>query len=354
MRAGNEHNLCARILISSLLYVAFALPCVVNALQVLPPIEHPDRASAASGSSVQTDLYNDPQWVKSWYGPVPEQIRTSERDQGFNFTKSMTKVQVAYAVDKILRNSANTDRKQQVVADLGCGGGYITTEVALVPGWSVIAIDQAKASLDVARAAFKRLAHKHPTANATFLHAPIDRLPLADASVDAVLLFSVLEEMPDLRAAFREVRRVLRPDGIVVFGTRNRSVRSWLSLMWHTELLRDVPPALYDWRLGVQPVEVKRLAAEEGFNMVHEELQGMCEVGRWEWRWGEWPWVLQQRDVEFRECSDDTRYLGWAYAVQRSTHSTFGGDDGDLLGAAADGGGDATAADAEDDIQQEL
>lgn len=39
----------------------------VSALQILPPIEHPDRASAASGSSVQTDMYNHPQWVKSWW-----------------------------------------------------------------------------------------------------------------------------------------------------------------------------------------------------------------------------------------------------------------------------------------------
>lgn len=70
-----------------------------------------------------------------------------------------------------------------------------------------------------------------------------------------------------------QLRRVLRGDGIVVFGTRNRSLRSWLSLMWHTELLRDVPSGLYDWRLGVQPGELKRLASEEGFNMVHEELQ---------------------------------------------------------------------------------
>lgn len=59
---------------------------------------------------------------------MPEQIRSSERDQGFNFTRSMTNVQIAYAVDKIMRNSGNTERKQQIIADLGCGGGYISTK----------------------------------------------------------------------------------------------------------------------------------------------------------------------------------------------------------------------------------
>lgn len=66
-------------------------------------------------------------------------------------------------------------------------------------------MDQAKTSLDVARTAFEGMKAEHPAANATFVHAPIERLPLADASIDAVLLFNVLEEMPDLRAAFREV-----------------------------------------------------------------------------------------------------------------------------------------------------
>lgn len=60
---------------------------------------------------------------------MPEQLRTSERDQGFNFTRSMTRVQVAYAVDKIMRNSGNTNRKEQVIADLGCGGGYISANL---------------------------------------------------------------------------------------------------------------------------------------------------------------------------------------------------------------------------------
>lgn len=57
-------------------------------------------------------------------------------------------------------------------------------------------------------------------------------------------------------------------------------------------------------------------------------VQGMCESGQWEVAWAEWPWVLQQRNTDFRECSDDTRYLGWAYAV-RGTLPAADDDDGD-------------------------
>lgn len=55
----------------------------------------------------------------------------------------------------------------------------------------------------------------------------------------------------------------------------------------------------------------------------------MCESGQWEVAWAEWPWVLQQRNTEFRECSDDTRYLGWAYAVRGTQPVADDGDDDD-------------------------
>jgi hypothetical protein len=112
---------------------------------------------------------------------------------------------------------------------------------------------------------------------------------------------------------YLQAHRVLKPDGILIFGTMNRSWRSWLSLMWHTDILRDVPAGLFDWRLGIVPGEIKRIGAEERFNIVHEELQGICEITRWEVDWSNAPWVLKPHQLEFRECKDDTRYLGWAY-----------------------------------------
>jgi ubiquinone/menaquinone biosynthesis C-methylase UbiE len=43
------------------------------------------------------------------------------------------------------------------------------------------------------------------------------RLPFPDESFDAVLGHAVLHHVPDLEAAFREFRRVLRPGGAIVF-----------------------------------------------------------------------------------------------------------------------------------------
>ena len=49
--------------------------------------------------------------------------------------------------------------------------------------------------------------------NVEFHHATIDRMPLADASVDCVISNCVLNLVPDKAAAFREIVRILKPGG---------------------------------------------------------------------------------------------------------------------------------------------
>jgi len=51
------------------------------------------------------------------------------------------------------------------------------------------------------------------------LHGSLDAIPVEDASFDVALCLQVLEHVPDPAAAVRELRRVLRPGGIVLLST---------------------------------------------------------------------------------------------------------------------------------------
>lgn len=99
----------------------------------------------------------------------------------------------------------------EVVVDLGCGGGLDVLLAAkkVGPTGKAIGIDMTPQMLELARAN----AAKAGAANAEFHHATIDRLPLPDASADCVISNCVINLAPDKPAVFREIVRVLKPDG---------------------------------------------------------------------------------------------------------------------------------------------
>jgi SAM-dependent methyltransferase len=72
---------------------------------------------------------------------------------------------------------------------------------------------------------------------ARILDAPAERLPLADASVDTVVSTLVLCTVDDPESALREVARVLRPDGRLLFVEHIRANSRFLAA-WQAKLLR--------------------------------------------------------------------------------------------------------------------
>ena len=103
---------------------------------------------------------------------------------------------------------ALVDRGARVL-DYGCGYGRLTGELYAAGYHDVMGVDPATRMIDRARAAHPHIA---------FEVLAGDRLPFADASFDAVLLFSVLTCIIDddeQHAVVADIARVLRPGGIV-------------------------------------------------------------------------------------------------------------------------------------------
>lgn len=98
-----------------------------------------------------------------------------------------------------------------IVADVGCGEGYLTVEVAR---WAkrVIAVDRSPAVIERAKA----LAARRRARNIVWKKGDMQKLPLADASVDLVLLSQALHHAADPARAAAEAARVLTPNGRVL------------------------------------------------------------------------------------------------------------------------------------------
>ena len=100
-------------------------------------------------------------------------------------------------------------RAGETVVDLGSGGGLDVFLAAdkIGPTGKAIGIDMTNEMLELARR------NSAGRSNVEFHKSTIDKLPLADASVDCVISNCVINLASDKPAVFREIARVLKPGG---------------------------------------------------------------------------------------------------------------------------------------------
>ena len=98
------------------------------------------------------------------------------------------------------------------VLDFGCGPGTISVSLAsaVSPG-EFHGIDVEESQIGLARAAAEAGGHD----NATFHVGDATALPFEDAYFDVAHCHAVLMHVPDTEAALAEVKRVLKPGGII-------------------------------------------------------------------------------------------------------------------------------------------
>ena len=103
-------------------------------------------------------------------------------------------------------------RQGMRLLDLGCGPGTISVGLAeaVAPG-ELHAIDMEDTQIEMARAAARAGGHE----NAFFRTGDATDLPFEDASFDVVHCHALLNHVPGTQAVLAEVRRVLKPGGLM-------------------------------------------------------------------------------------------------------------------------------------------
>lgn len=102
----------------------------------------------------------------------------------------------------------------ETVLDLGAGAGIdaILAARAVGPSGRVIGVDMTPAMLEKAREHARKTGYSW----IDFREGRLEQLPVEDTSVDAVTSNCVINLVPDKAAVFREIARVLRPEGRLV------------------------------------------------------------------------------------------------------------------------------------------
>src|ERR1700730_13051207 len=122
------------------------------------------------------------------------------------------------------------------IIDVGCGAGLVTEPISRL-GAAVIGIDAAERNVLVAER------HARSTgASVQYQHALPEELADQGRVFDAVISLEVVEHVADLPVFLDELARLVAPGGILVIGTLNRTIRSFVKAIVGAEyVLRWMP-----------------------------------------------------------------------------------------------------------------
>lgn len=149
--------------------------------------------------------------------------------------------------------------KDLSILDVGCGGGLMSEPLARL-GARVTGIDPGEKNVAIARG------HAEPQGLAIdYRVATVEDLAAADAKYDAVVSLEVVEHVPDVAAFVGSCASLVRPGGLLILSTINRTVKSYaLAIVAAEYVLQWLPRGTHQWERFVTPDELARHVAAAG------------------------------------------------------------------------------------------
>jgi 2-polyprenyl-6-hydroxyphenyl methylase/3-demethylubiquinone-9 3-methyltransferase len=146
------------------------------------------------------------------------------------------------------------------VLDVGCGGGLLTEQVAL-QGAKTIGIDASDQMTDIARAHAKQ-----SNLDIQYITTDIEHLTqFTRPGFDVILCMELLEHVPSYESVIQACKKVLNPDGIIIFATINRNLLSFLLAIVSAEyILGLLPRGTHDYNSLIKPEELKQACFKAG------------------------------------------------------------------------------------------
>ena len=166
------------------------------------------------------------------------------------------------------------------ILDIGCGAGILSEPLTRL-GAEVTGIDPADGNIGIARAhaAIGGLSIDYRVETA-------EALAVSGAQFDVVLAMEVVEHVKDMPSFVRTAARLVRPGGLLVASTLNRTLKSFaLAIVGAEYVLGWVAKGTHHWEQFVTPDELADAMSGPGLRVVDETgmtynpLRGLWSLG---------------------------------------------------------------------------
>jgi 2-polyprenyl-6-hydroxyphenyl methylase/3-demethylubiquinone-9 3-methyltransferase len=152
--------------------------------------------------------------------------------------------------------------------DIGCGAGLFAEPLSRL-GADVVGIDPAPAAIDAARR------HAEDTgARLTYRATSVEELAAEPRQFDVVSVMEVIEHTADPKAFIIAAASLVRPGGLLLASTLNRTLKSFaLAIVGAEYVLRWLEPGTHHWEQFVTPIELTGFARAAG--LTRASLRGV-------------------------------------------------------------------------------
>jgi 2-polyprenyl-6-hydroxyphenyl methylase / 3-demethylubiquinone-9 3-methyltransferase len=154
------------------------------------------------------------------------------------------------------------------ILDIGCGGGLVCEPLCRL-GARVTGIDPGLDNVEAARrhAAGQRLAIDYRVAR-------VEDVAAEGLVYDAVVCLEVVEHVPDPGAFLKTCASLVRPGGLMLLSTINRTLKAYLLAIVGAEyVLRWLPVGTHQWERFITPDELSQHLGAAGLGS--SEFQGL-------------------------------------------------------------------------------
>tara|TARA_B100000676_G_C17830979_1_gene707828 strand:- start:45 stop:815 length:771 start_codon:yes stop_codon:yes gene_type:complete len=191
-------------------------------------------------------------------------------------------VRLEYIRKKVCNHFQLDRRNLQVleglkVLDVGCGGGLVTEPIARM-GASTIGIDASERCVGVARhhAEMNQL-------NIDYRISTAEILAKEKYEFDIILALEIIEHVQDRDLFIQACTKLIKPGGIGIFATLNRTAKSFFQAILGAEyVLRWLPRGTHQWDRFVKPSELVNSLKEQG--LIVSDISGVkLNIFKKEW-----------------------------------------------------------------------
>ena len=151
------------------------------------------------------------------------------------------------------------------ILDVGCGGGLLCEPLCRL-GADITGIDASETNIGIA----STHAHENDLA-INYQATTAEELADKGETFDVVLTMEVVEHVSDVDLFISECARMVKPGGLMVIATLNRTLKSHaLAIIGAEYILRWLPVGTHTWDKFVKPEELERALSPTGLDIIEK------------------------------------------------------------------------------------